>query len=309
MKSVIFTAVVCVILAGAAGRVPAAPSLVEVAAIDVVPGSPAAGQQPKITGRIGRTNAPVSLEPAMFNIIAVVTLPNKVTKSMTWKNENFERGQSKDYVFTTILDTKQTGSYSVEYNVYSADMRRRLASSSRTFAVGEPAPPGAEAAKAPPPAPAAKEEPKRPAAALNTLGIGIYGNALNPAGGVTALWWPSEYVGLQASYTAGTFATAEARLLARFGRVMGVRPYIGIGYLNVTKDENVIGVDTEFKDSSISGVLGAEVPLGRRWFGYAEVVGTSITLEETVTSGGQTVKASYDYAPVTIGVGIVYFFF
>jgi Outer membrane protein beta-barrel domain len=193
--------------------------------------------------------------------------------------------------------------------VYSSDMRKRFATSSRTFDVGGAVPPQAEAEKAPPPAPADKEGPGRSAAALNMLGVGIYGNTFNPAGGVTALWWPWQHVGLQASYTLGTFTTAEARLLARFGQVMGVKPYIGIGYLSVTKDETVIGIDTKFKDSSISGVLGAEVPLGRRWFGYAEVMGTSIDLEEIVTNGGQTVKASYDYAPVTIGVGIVYFFF
>jgi outer membrane protein W len=160
-----------------------------------------------------------------------------------------------------------------------------------------------------PPSPVKKEEPKRPAEVRNTLGIGIYGNAVNPAGGGTLLLWPYEHVGLQASYTVGTFKTAEVRLLARFDPVWGARPYVGVGYMNVTKNSDVIGVSTEFKDSSISGVAGAEVSLGRRWFGYLEVSGASIDLQEIVTNGGQTAKATVDYAPVTIGVGIIYYLF
>jgi hypothetical protein len=309
MKDLFIAALVCLALSGASGSVTAAPpSPVDVVSIEIVPDSPAVGQLPKIIGHLSRTHAPVPLEPAMFNVIAVVKLPSNVTKSTMWKNETFERGQSKKYPFTTVFDTKQPGSYRVEYNVYSADMRHRLTTSAKTFTVGAAAPPQAEEPKAPPPA-VKKEEAGRPAAERNILGVGIYGNALNPAGGGTVLLWPSELVGLQASYTVGTFTTAEVRLLARFGPVWGVKPYVGVGYLKVTKTEDVIGVSTDFKDSSVSGVIGAEVPLGRRWFGYVEVSGASIDLQEIVTNGGQTVKATVDYAPVTIGVGIVYYRF
>jgi len=309
MKNLLLSALVCIVLAGAAGSVPAAPpSVADVASIEVVPGSPPVGQQPKVTGRVARTNAPVSLEPAMFNIIAVVTLPSNVTKSMTWKNETFERGQSKDYLFSTFFDTRQAGSYRVEYNVYSSDMRHRLATNAKTFTVGAAAPLKVEEPKKTPPA-VKKEAPGRPAAERSILGIGAYGNTLNPAAGATVLLWPSEHVGLQASYTVGTFTTTEVRLLARFDPVRGFKPYVGVGYLNVTKNEDVIGVSTDFKDSSVSGVVGAEVPLGKRWYGYAEVSAASVNLEEIVTNGGQTVKATVDYAPVTIGVGIVYYLY
>ena len=276
--------------------------------IEVVPGTPAVGQLPKVTGRIARTNVPLPEDPALFTIIAVVKLPSNVTKSMTWKNESFEKGQAKDYPLSLAYDTSQHGPYRVEYIVYTSDMSRRLATSSRTFTIGDAAPPQA-GKKETPPAAVKKEAPRQPTGVRNTAGIGIYGNALNPAGGGTLLLWPFEHVGLQASYTVGTFTTAEARMLVRFSPVWGVRPYIGVGYLNVTTTEDVIGVSTDFKDSSISGVAGVEVPLGRRWFGYIEVSGASIDLEEIVTNGGQTVKATVDYAPATIGVSIIYYFF
>jgi hypothetical protein len=309
MKNLFIAAMVCMMLSGAAGSVSAAdPAMVNAVSIEVAPASPAVGQQPRVTGRIARTNAPVKLEPAMFNIIAVVKLPNNVTKSMTWKNETFERGQSKDYLFTGAYDTKQTGVYSVEYNVYSSDMRQRLATVSRTFSIGGPAAPAPKEAKTPPP-PASQAGDRRSETGKQVLGIGAYGNVLNPAAGATLLYWPTQRLGLQASYTVGTFTTAEVRLLARFNPVWGMRPYAGVGYMNVSKTEDVIGVSTDFTDSSITGTVGAEVPLGRRWYGYAEVSAASVDLQKTVTNGGQTVKATVDYAPVTIGVGIVYYLF
>ena len=306
MKNLLMTAILAAVLVSITGGASGAAPMVEVVSIDVVPDPPAAGQPPRITAKVARSSAAVVLEPAMFNIVAVVKLPSHVTKSTMWKDQAFERGQAKDYRFSAAFDAQQPGEYRIEYNVYSADMRRRLATSARVFTVGAGAPSGEEK---PAPAPVRKAEPRRSAAERNLFGIGIYGNALNPAGGVTLLLWPSDHVGLQASYTVGTFTTTEARLLARFDPLWGVRPYVGVGYVNVTKNEDVIGVSTDFSDSGVSGVVGAEVPLGRSLLGYVELSGASIDLEEIVTNGGQSVKATVDYAPVTIGVGIVYYFF
>ncbi len=296
------------LLVFAAGTASAASSAAaEVRSITVAPGSPVQGQVPSITVLIARTKEPAPVEPAAFNIITVITLPNNMIKSSMRRGERFERGQSREFAVPRFFETKLTGTYKVEFHVYSADMRRRLATAAKTFTVG----PGAPAMVAPPATQAAvkKEEPKRPEAGRPVFGLGIYGNALNPAGGGTAILWPFEHVGIQGIYTVGMFTTKEARLLVKIGEVAGTHPYFGVGYLNVSKEDTIIGVSTTFKDSGISGVIGTEIPLGRRWFGYVEVSGTSIDLKQTVTSGSQTVNASVSYAPVTIGAGIVYYLF
>ncbi len=296
------------LLAFSAGTASAASrAAAEVRSITIAPASSVQGQVPAITAVIVRTKDPAPVEPAVYNIITVITLPDNSTKSSARRGERFERGQSREFVVPRLFDTKLAGTYKVEFHVYSADMRRRLATAAQTFTVAQ----GAPAVVAPPAKQAAvkKEEPKQPEAGRPVFGLGIYGNALNPAGGGTAILWPFEHVGIQGIYTVGMFTTTEARLLVKIGEVAGTHPYFGVGYLNVSKEDTVIGVSTTFKDSGISGVIGTEIPLGRRWFGYVEVSGTSIDLKQTVTSGAQTVNASVSYAPVTISAGIVYYLF
>jgi outer membrane protein W len=125
------------------------------------------------------------------------------------------------------------------------------------------------------------------------------------------LLWPFKHVGLQASYAVGSFTIAEGRLLARYPFSSGITPYLGAGYLNVTTERSVevIGIKTRFQDSGVSGVIGVEVPLGKRIFGSIELSGASIDLKKEVISGGITGTASVKYAPITIGISIVYFLF
>lgn len=279
----------------------ASPAPVEVASITVAPESPAPGQQPEITARIvRRTDA----GPEAFTIIAAVTMPDNRTKSWTWQNVAFRTGEPRDFLLPKMFDTMLIGRYKVEYNVYSADMRRRFASSASVFSVGLAAKP-----VAPPPPAAAKEAPRRPPEEPYSFGLGAWGNALNPAGGGTLLLWPSRSVGLQGTYTVGTFSSFEARLLVRFERPSGFNPYLAAGFLSVSVDKDIIGVHTTFRDSSVSGAVGVEVRLGRRVRGYVEVSGASIDLEETVTNGPQTAKSTVEYAPVTINAGIVFYLF
>jgi hypothetical protein len=267
-----------------------AASVIEVQSITVVPHAPTPGETTSITARIGRSRDSLSQEPLAVNVIAAVTFPDKVTKSTIWKKETFGRRESKDYDLSRLIGTSQPGSYKVDLNVYSADMRRRLARRTMTFTVS------------------AKMQ-QHPGQDRMILGIGAVGNALNPSGGGTVLLWPHDRIGLQGSYTVGTFTFTEARLLIRFRNQGSVRPYIGVGYLEATRKTDVIGVNTEFKDSGISGAIGAEIPLARRLFGYVEAGGSSIKLEKVVTNGTDTVTATVDYAPVTISAGIVLYLF
>jgi len=282
----------------------ASASSVEIASITIAPESPAGGQQPGITARIVRKAAAAPQEPEAFAIIAAVTMPDNRTMSWMWKNVTLRTGGAREFTLPKMFDTKLIGRYKIEYNVYSADMRRRFASRTAGFSAGPAAQPAVPAAAA-----AGKEAPRRPQAELHAFGLGVSANAFNPAGGGTVMLWPFRNVGLQGTYTVGTFTSYEARLLVRFERPSGFNPYIAAGYLSVSLDKDVIGVSTTFKDSNVSGAVGVEVPLGRRVRGYVEVSGTSITLEEIVTNGAQTAKSTVAYAPVTINAGIVFYLF
>ena len=123
--------------------------------------------------------------------------------------------------------------------------------------------------------------------------------------------WPFKYVGLQGSYTVGSFTITEGRVLARMPLSSGINPYLGVGYLNVSteKSVNIINVKEKFQDSGVSGVIGVELPLGKDFFGYVEICGASIDLKKEVTSGSITGTASVKYSPVSIGLGLVYFLF
>lgn len=136
-------------------------------------------------------------------------------------------------------------------------------------------------------------------------------NTANTAGGATLLLWPLKYVGLQGSYTMGWFTTTEGRLLARAPLASGINPYLGVGYASVTTDRkvNVIGAKTVFRDSGPSGVLGLEIPIFRKLFGYVEISNAVVDLKKEMTSGGLTGKATVKYAPLTIGISIVYYAF
>jgi hypothetical protein len=135
------TAIVCIVLSGAAGSAPVAPpSPVEVASIDIKPEAMTIGQQPSIIARIARMKTEFPQDPAYFSVIAVVTLPDKVTRSWTVQNVPIRPGESKDFLLPRIFETKLAGEYRIEYSIYSDDMRRRYTSRAKTFTAGLAAP-------------------------------------------------------------------------------------------------------------------------------------------------------------------------
>jgi hypothetical protein len=177
-------------------------------------------------------------------------------------------------------------------------MKRRYASRSRSFTV--------QGRKEP--------EKKKGGAAIGSVGaeqervyagLGIYGNALNPAGGGTLFLWPSRHIGVQGIYSTGVFSSYEGRLLVKGNLSSKYSVYGGIGYIHVTAEKDIIGVTTQFEDGGMSGVVGLEVSLGKRVLLYIESSAAKIDLEKTVTNGPQTVNATVEYAPVTIGISLV----
>ena len=296
----ISTILILLILANGEVALSATAAPVVVGPIQVTPKTTLIGQHPRITAEVKRTTLGAPQQSIVVNVIAVVVFPDNKTKSWTWKNVALARGAAKEFSPPDDYDVKLAGKYKIEFHVYSADMRHRFGTRSTTFSVIPPSPP-----KVPAPA----EAPPHRVAERNSFGVGVYGNMLNPAGGATLMLWPFRNIGIQGTYTVGTFTSYEARLLAKLDLSPRYHPYVGVGYLSVSKETDIIGITTKFRDKSVSGVIGVEIPLGRSTFGYVEVSGNAINLQKMVTNGTQTVKSTVEYTPVTIGIGIVYYLF
>jgi len=279
--------------------------------VESVQASPAAvmpGTYPDIVGNIRIQAVDPSIASRPISIVAVLTDPDHRTKSWVWKNVVLAPGAHKSYPLPKDYNTKLIGEYRIEFAVYSSDMKRRFSVSSKKFTVAEKPQDikktDKKAETAVMTAPGSRK-PAHPEGAGYTLGVGAYANAINPAGGATMLIWPNTFLGIQASYTVGTFTSYEARLLGKMITTSGWNPYLGVGYLSVSTKADVIGVNTTFTDSSVSGVVGIEIPISKRLFGYLEVTGAGIDLKKIVTSGGRTVEATVEYAPISIGAGVV----
>jgi hypothetical protein len=299
-KIIIQIVLLFLLMTGATHIAFAAP--VEIQSIRVVPTRVTVGKYPKITGRIKAKTFKDRNQSVEIIVIASVVWPNHVMKSWTWKKIKMKSGAIKSFSIPQVFKIKSAGTYKVDFNVYSKRMNplHRL---SKKFVVAKKKKAGKKRAS---PKKKASLPPQYP-----HVGIGVYANTLNGAGGATMLLWPFKYVGLQGSYSDGLFMITEGRLLARFPLSSGINPYLGVGYVNVSTERSVevINIKTEFKDSGVSGVIGAEVPIIKNLFGYVEICGASIDLKKEVTSGGTTGFADVAFAPVSIGIGIVYFLF
>lgn len=287
---------------------------VEVQSIQITPSETTVGSHPDITGsiKVNKVNAPGETQEMI--VIAVVFQPDHVMKSWVWKNVNMMAGEIKKFTIPREYAMTLAGSYKVDFNVYTKDMKPLHRLSKNFVVIGTSLP--LEKTVAPKKdltgttALSSAQASAKPAK-YPLFGVGVYANTLNTSVGATALLWPLKYVGIEGSYTVGSFTTTEGRLLARFPLSSGINPYVGIGYLSVSTERTVdaIGVKSKFKDSGVSGVIGVEIPLNKSIYGYVELSGANIDLEQTVTNGVQTGTASVKYTPVTIGLGIVYYLF
>ncbi len=294
-RRIIIPTILLLLLASGAFH-PAYAGPVEVQSIQINPSETTVGMYPDITGsiKVNKVSAPGgTLE---MTVIAVVLRPDHVMKSWVWKNVNMKAGELKKFTIPKEYAMTLAGTYKVDFNVYTKDMKplHRL---SKNFVVIDTSLPLEKAVVKP--------------AEYPHIGVGLYANTLNPSGGATVLLWPLKYVGIQGTYTVGSFTTTEGRLLVRFPLSLGINPYVGIGYLSVSTERTVdaIGVKSKFKDSGVSGVIGAEIPLNKNIYGYVELSGANIDLEQNVTNGVVTGTATVKYEQVTIGLGIVYYLF
>jgi Outer membrane protein beta-barrel domain len=312
-KMIIQSLLLFLLVAGASHPAFAGP--VEVQSIQIVPTETTVGRYPEITGSIvaHKVNAPG--ETLKIIIIASVVRPDHVVKSWTWKNVSMRDGDLRSFTIPKEYGMKLAGTYKVDFNVYSRDMlpMHRL---SKTFVAVDQTIPSAKTIT--PKEDRARLEPATGQAAGHPaeseyphFGVGLYADTLHSTGGATLLLLPFKYVGLQANYTEGSFTIAEGRILVRFPFSSGITPYLGAGFLNVSTKRSVeiIGIKTKFQDSGVSGVIGVEMPLGKKVFGCVEMSGSSIDLKKEVSNGAVTGTASVKYVPVTIGISIGYYLF
>lgn len=287
---------------------------VEVQSIRILPTRVTVGKYPNITATIAAKKIEGRGTTVEVTVIASVVWPDHVMRSWTWKEIRMSSGEIRSFSIPQVFKIKSAGTYKVDFSVYSKTMDplHRL---SQTFIAEDPSHPDADknsskksgTDRQSPPHQKKTDHP----AEDPLVGIGVYVNTLNPSGGVTMLLWPFKYVGLQGIYTDGMFSIAEGRLLARYPLSSGINPYMGVGYVNVATERSVefINIKTQFRDTGVSAVIGAEIPVSERVFGYVEICGTSIVLKKDVASAGVTGTADVTFAPVSIGIGIVYFLF
>jgi outer membrane protein W len=277
---------------------------VEIQAIQISPVETTTGKYPSITANIKAITSPASNKAIEINVIASMALPNNIVKSWTWKKISMRSGETRKFSIPKEYDVKLAGVYKVDFSVYTTDMRplHRL---SKSFVVADAKQPVTKSTNK------AGVGADSASAAFHHLGFGGYVNTVNTAGGATMFLWPNKYVGLQGSYSIGNFTTSEGRLLVRFPNSTGFNPYVGIGYMSVSTERTVEGIGTKamFRDSGVSGAIGTEIPLSKNIVGYAEISGANIDLKKEVDVGGTPGTASVKYAPVTIGLSIVWYLF
>lgn len=303
-KIILQTVLLLLLMSGAFQTALAGP--VEVQSIQIAPAETRIGIYPDITGAINVSKVTVPGETLEIIVIAVVVRPDHVMKSWTWKQVIMKAGEVKKFIIPKEYGVPVAGTYKVDFNVYTKDLKPLHRLSKSFVVIDQTLPPS----KAIIPKKEISQAIAQPAEYPH-FGIGLYANTLNPSGGATVLLWPLKYVGIQGSYTMGSFTITEVRLLARFPFSAGINAYGGIGYLSVSTERqvNVINVKSTFRDSGVSGVIGAEIPLSKTIYGYVELSRAKIDLTQEVTNGVMTGTATVDYNPVTIGIGIVYYLF
>ncbi len=138
------------------------------------------------------------------------------------------------------------------------------------------------------------------------IGAGLTVDADNFSFGPSIVWWPAKHIGFQASYGQGTFTSYALRGLVRYGKIAGMTPYAGIGFLDVERKANLLGVYTSFAARGGELVAGLILPLSNRFSLLTAVTANTIKIDKTVAPNGQSVFLTMDYSPISVTVTLVY---
>jgi outer membrane protein W len=286
----------------------------EIFSVTITPNSVPAGTYPEIIGFVRNTSSMKNGKNgnAVFDVIAVIILPNGSQKRLLWNDVPFTADQRKSYKYSNNYDSNQVGTYTAEYFVYNRDRTRLYTSLSKSFTVYKPVVTSKSVQQS--------ETTKKPSAYDRTVkteisgermfvGIGGYINTIDFSAGPTIILWPFKNLAIQGTYGIGTFITYEARTFYRFPMSQRLKPYLGAGYLHAERKTNVIGVDTTIKGDSFTVFGGVELPVYKNLYGYVDVSGTPMQLKKDVTNGAVQTTATVTYSPVTICTGVVLYLF
>ncbi len=109
-----------------------------VSSVTSTPTSVIQNNNPKLVGSIKNTSLSTNgyNGEATFDIIAKITYPNSITFQYIWDNQSFTYNQTKSFTFPTgNFSTATTGSYTIDYTVYTNDRGYTYQSKSTTFSV------------------------------------------------------------------------------------------------------------------------------------------------------------------------------
>ncbi len=286
----------------------------EIFSVTITPNSVPVGTYPEVVGFVRNTSSSKNGNNgnAVFDVIAVITLPNGSQKRLLWNDVHFTPDQRKSYKYSNNYDSNQVGTYTAEYFVYNRNRTHLYTSLSKSFTVYKQE----ETTKPIQPS----ETIKKPSAYDRTaktgisgerifVGIGGYVNTVDFSAGPSIILWPFKNLAIQGAYGIGTFTSYEARTFYRFPLSQRLKPYLGAGYLHAERKTTVIGVDTTIKGDSFTVFGGVELPIYKNLYGYVDVSGTPMELKKDVTNGATQTTATVTYSPVTICIGVVLYLF
>lgn len=307
----------------------------EIYSLEITPSSVLAGTYPEITGFVRNTSSLKNKNhgKALFDVIAVITYPNGSQKSWLWHDVNFTTNQRKAYACLKSYDIRQAGRYKVVYSVYNRGKNHLYTSLSKLFTVSNPP---RSAMQVPSPrtvsnAPEAKKnlQPKKesfPTSSTQSesqvqqvsalpdrngerqiIGVGAYINTINLSGGPTIILWPFKNVAVQGTYGFGTFTSYEARTFYRFPLMQNLHPYIGAGYIHAEHSTHVLGVRTNISGNSFTAFGGVELPITDILYGYIDISGTPMKLQND--GGPSEATATVKYSTFTVCMGLVFYRF
>jgi len=156
--------------------------------------------------------------------------------------------------------------------------------------------------------PSASEQANKIVAPSDHIWAGVTIDMGNFSMGPSVMWWATEHFGAQASYGQGTFTSYSLRGLVKYGKIAGLTPYAGLGYLSVERETNVFGVDARFSGKGGEILAGVLLPISASLSLFSAINANTIKLEKIVSAKGQNVPVTMSYNPLSFTTTLLYVF-
>jgi len=147
------------------------------------------------------------------------------------------------------------------------------------------------------------------------FGVGIQANILNFGIGPSVEYWITENLGIMGSVGAlsdyTSFTIRGNYLLNSTFNVAGspTRPYLGVGFAHVRREEYIAGIKMEGKGSGVEIYAGNLQSIMKNLYFRGEFIFSTLKLELSASSAsGTTTQENADWGSFSVGGGIVYYF-